>query len=111
MSPKAWIAFAVLIAGFALWLYVSQLQGDLKAATNRADTAERQAQLATNTIQITERFHTTERVVSAKAEEQADAVQAIPSDELPSDVRGLWVSGLRNVHAAAGLDHGSTNAP
>lgn len=91
------------------WFGLTKKRAD--AAEVQAKTSQQQSNLATNTVHIIEKYTTTERVVTQRAEDQAHAVQAIPSDDLPAAVRDGWVAGLRDIDASALDHHRSTNAP
>jgi hypothetical protein len=107
---KNWllIACGAAVAAFlGLLAYNDHLKHVADKAKAQTEAATQSSNLATNTVRITERFHEKETIIREKAEEQAHAVEQIPSDDLPAGLRDAWLGGLHNVDASAG----STNRP
>jgi hypothetical protein len=101
---KNWLLIAcgaALAAFLGLLAYNDHLKHVAEKAKAQTEAATQSANLATNTVRITEHFHTTETIIREKAEEQAHAVEQIPSDDVPADVLDSWRLGLRNTRAAA----------
>lgn len=75
----------------------------------RADAAVKQAELTKATVQIVDHYSSETKTIIKQSEERADAIQAIPSDDLPADIRSKWLDGLQDGPAAPDL--GSAGQP
>lgn len=97
MIPLSWrlgaLGVAVALA-VALWAGWSHMSRQVAEANARAVAAENAASLATAQVQIVDRYHTKTETIIKDAEDDADAVAAIPSDPLPPDVLAEWRSSL-----------------
>jgi hypothetical protein len=92
------------IAAVCGWLYVSHLQSSndkLKGENKALNAVAAMRSVETRTV---ENYHTQTKVIRETVEKEADAVEAIPSDNLPDAVREQWLGSLRNVTNSAAAD-------
>jgi hypothetical protein len=61
----------------------------------RADAAVLQSGVDTSTAAIADKVASDRVVIITQAEERADEVEAIPSDDVPADVLAAWRGSLR----------------
>src|SRR4051812_25364516 len=93
-----------LIAAVCAWLYVSHLQHEITKQRERAVAAEASAAMRSVETKAIEQFHHDTKIIRETVEKEADAVEAIPSNDLPGDVRPAWLLGLSNVTNSAAAD-------
>jgi hypothetical protein len=102
------IALGAAVAGIVgLWLYVGHLRTEVAVARTRAQAAESAAAMRSVETKTIEQFHHDTKIIRETVEKEADAVEAIPSDNLPADVLAAWRGGLRNVTNSAADNPGS----
>lgn len=79
-----------------VWFALHQME-EAATARRERDAALSQSTLNAGTGAIADRVGSERVIIIQQAEEQASAVEQIPSDDIPPDVLAAWRSGLRDV--------------
>lgn len=106
------IAAGALVGGVVvLWAYVGHLQREAAVARSERDAALSQVEMREAEVQVVERFHETERIVTEMADPIIHTIQESTGAEtpVPDDVLANWRNGINSLrdHGAGADDPGS----